>query len=247
MRLLNGWVLAIALVCLVSATSAQIVEWNKESITLLPGKVADGVTWSNGLSLTDRGLKAEELPQNQIHNFWVQTHVFPIGMSWRPPSSATFTVSVDGNVTDAEWSFATTEVALRFSPDKVNWSTWYAFTQDTTTKKFQLKLWQPRVASARYQELEREWWKTKPIWSSDENEFCEWLVKREPDFFVKEKPFIGYVQLRLDRYDARAEQYISGLTVEYSTAVGGLMSPQPKGVRNDVGRRWFFVGPGYPK
>lgn len=89
-----------------------------------------------------------------------------------------------------------------------------------------------------------EWWKTNPIWDSDEHEFCEWLIKKEPDFFKKYFPFIGYVQILTEFHFVSNSQKLKSMKVAYSWRVGGLQSileDQSK-VRKTTEDKWFFVG-----
>lgn len=90
----------------------------------------------------------------------------------------------------------------------------------------------------------KEWWKTDPIWSSDETEFCEWLIKKDPDFFAKQMPFIGYIQVRVEKMSVNNTQNLKSITIGYSWAVGGLQSiPKDKSkIRKNTGDKWFFEG-----
>lgn len=96
----------------------------------------------------------------------------------------------------------------------------------------------------KYRKLMRDWWKTNPIWNSDEHEFCEWLIKKEPDFFKKEFPFIGYVQVLTEFDSVRNAQKLKSMKVAYSWGVSGLQSiPKDSSkVRGNTDEKWFFVG-----
>jgi hypothetical protein len=231
--------------CVLKA-QASILYAGEEKINFSPNKVQKSVSWSEGFSQTEMGLETKPLPENQSQDVWLQTHAFPIGLSWRPPSSANFMVSFDGSLEEAGQGYPS--IFIRYSSDKANWSTWYAF--EKTEKKtkdglviYQSKIWLPMSASERYRGLMREWWRTDPIWSSDEHEFCEWLIKREPDFFAKQIPFIGYVQVRMENISVQKSLTLKSMTIGYAWGVGGLQSiPKDKSrVRKNSDEKWFFA------
>ncbi|MEP6900413.1 MAG: hypothetical protein ABJA66_01610 [Actinomycetota bacterium] len=242
--------LAILFCVCVCEIQAEILEAGEEKIDFSPGKIQKNVTWSDSFSLQETGLETKQLPKNQVRDVWLQTHSFPIGLSWRPPNSANFTVSLDGSIDEVDSTYRLEpQIFIRYSCDKVNWSTWYIFSKsDKKTDKglniYENKIWLPTSVSEKYQNLMRDWWKTNPLWSSDENEFCEWLVKKEPDFFAKELPFIGYVQLRMEKMAVNPSQNLKSLTIRYFWSVGGLASiPKDKSkVRKNTEDKWFFEG-----
>lgn len=77
-----------------------------------------------------------------------------------------------------------------------------------------------------------------PVWSSDEHELCIWITRQDPDFFAREFPFIGYVQVRLE-VETRGLQ-LKSLKVNISAAVGGLAAGSKGQVRSTTGDPWFF-------
>lgn len=232
-------------------TQASILEFGQENITFSPNKIQKNVTWSENFSLKETGLETKQISNNQSQNIWVQTHAFPIGLSWRPPGGANFTVSLEGSIDEIDPMYRLEpQIFIRYSCDKVNWSTWYIFNQ--TDKKtehglgiYASKIQIPLSVSERYERLKmQEWWKTDPIWSSDEHEFCEWLIKKEPDFFAREMPFIGYVQVRVEKMSVNSSQNLKSMTIGYVWGVGGLSSiPKDKSkVRKNIDDKWFFEG-----
>ena len=227
---------------------AGILESGEEKIFFSPSRIQKNVTWYERFSLTENGLETKQLPENQRQDVWVQTHAFPIGLSWRPPSGANFRIFLDGSINEIDSSLPIpAQIFLRYSCDKANWSTWYNFSEtDKKTpdglKIYESKIFPPYSANERYRNLMQEWWKTDPIWSSDETEFCEWLVKKEPDFFAKQMPFIGYIQVRVEKISVNSTQNLKSMTIGYSWAVGGLQSiPKDKSkVRKNTDDKWFF-------
>jgi hypothetical protein len=227
---------------------AGIIEFGQEKITFSAKETRKDITWSDNFFLKDTELETKELPSNQSQDIWIQTHAFPIGLSWRPPTGANFSVYFDGTVNDADQIYKIEpQIFIRYSCDKLNWSTWYSFEKTDRRSKDGLTIYESRIqlpasAGENYRNLMREWWKTIPLWSSDETEFCEWLSKRDAQFFVTEKPFLGYVQLRLEKPSVNKAQTIKSMTIEYSWSVGGLASiPKDKTkVRKNTGEKWFF-------
>jgi hypothetical protein len=238
----------VLVMCGAFKTPASILSGGEEKVIFLPEIVQKGVTWSDNFSLKETGLETKHLPENQSQDIWLQTHAFPIGLSWRPPGGANFTVALEGslNDVDARYSIAP-QIFIRYSCDKVNWSTWYGLGQTAEKTKpdvYKGEIRLPAAASERYRNLIRDWWKTKPIWSSDETEFCEWLLKKEPDFFAKEKPFIGYVQVRIEKLSVNTSQNLKSLAIRYAWGVGGLATiPKDQSkVRKNTEDKWFFEG-----
>jgi hypothetical protein len=96
----------------------------------------------------------------------------------------------------------------------------------------------PRMAQGPYVAKMQEWWKTNPSWSSDEHELCVWITTQDPDFFSREFPFIGYVQVRIEG-ETRGLQ-LKSLSIKVSSAVSGLTSLSKGRGRSTTGEKWFF-------
>lgn len=230
-------------------TYPQIFGSGEERIEFRKENLPSGVLWSNQLLLRDTGLESDQVPPNQSIDIWIQTHAFSIGMSWRPPTSTGISVSIDGTLNEPnQQSASRSRVFFRYSPDKLNWSSWY-FTTATETNaaegsRYQGSLVLPEIASERYNSLMREWWATSPAWKSDEHEFCDWLIRKEPNFFEKELPFIGYIQVRIEQSNITRAGNVKAITIKYSSGVGGLTSPAKDSskVRKTTGNKWFFTG-----
>ncbi len=173
--------------------------------------------------------------------------LFPSDFPGCLPGSASFRIYFDGTLNE-ESIYGKARLFIRYSCDKEHWSTWYEAGKTEEKNKdglqiYKENIWLPESSREKYNELMHQWWKTRPAWSSDEHEFCEWLVKNEPGFFSTEFPFIGYVQVRLEKNSINTSQQIKSLTVEHSWAVSGMSSiPADKAkVRKNTGDRWFFT------
>lgn len=230
-----------ALVLIAVPAMAVIGIREKVDILLQKDKVPQGVTWSPKFKLTEVGLVSPQPKKNVSYEVWIQTQKVPAGLSWRPPKSVRLELSVKGS---ASAGFPL-QAYVRYSCDGAHWSTWYympatdkAVEKSLETYECEIRL--PKVAFESYRKLMREWRKTEPDWSSDEDEFCRWLTKKAPDFFAKEFPFIGYLQFRLEHGGLKQQVKIDSLSVNISWGVGGRHSLPKSGKEPDRDRKWHF-------
>jgi hypothetical protein len=232
-----GWLLLSGI-----TAQAQFFYSDTVNIEFAPAKVSDGVTWSPSVSLRDGGLTSEKLPPNRAAEVWVQSQPISAGMSWRPPMSATIRLEVEAGTEDFNYLHA----YFRYSCDRVHWSTWYNLHSlkpegGIAASVYESYLAIPRMAQGPYFAKMQEWWKTNPPWSSDEHELCVWITSQDPDFFSREFPFIGYVQVRIEG-ETRGLQ-LKSLSIKVSSAVSGLsaVNTSNKGRgRSTTGEKWFF-------
>lgn len=243
MRCKITFVVFLGLLILPAITAqGQLFSTDTAQIQFGPTKVPDGVTWSPSVSLREGGLSAEKLPPNMASEVWVQSQPISAGMSWRPPMSATIRLEVEAGAED----FTYLQAYFRYGCDRVHWSTWYNLRslkrQDgIAASVYESNLAIPRMAQAAYYAKMQEWWKTNPPWSSDEHELCVWIISQDPDFFSREFPFIGYVQVRIEG-ETRGLQ-LKSLSIKVSSAVSGVyaFSTSTKGRgRSTTGEKWFF-------
>jgi hypothetical protein len=219
---------------------AQILSSDTTVIQFTPLKVPDGVTWSRGVSITENGLSSEKLLPNSSAEVWVQSQPISAGMSWRPPTSAKLRLNVEAGTRD----FTYLNAYFRYSCDRIHWSTWYNLPSvkpesETSKRNYEGSLSIPRMANDPYYAKMQQWWKTKPVWSSDEHELSVWIVSQDPNFFSREFPFIGYLQVRIEGETSKGLQ-LKSLSVEVGSAVSGLSSPSKGQGRTTTGEKWFF-------
>ena len=218
---------------------AQFFNADTTKIQFGPNKVPDGVTWSPSVSLKDSSLFAEKLPPNMAAEVWVQSQPISAGMSWRPPTSATVRLEVEAGAGD----FTYLNAYFRYGCDRVHWSTWYNLRalkpQDgIAASVYESDLAIPRMVQSAYRAKMQEWWETNPPWSSDEHELSVWIAKQDPDFFAREFPFIGYVQVRIEG-ETRGLQ-LKSLSVKVNSAVSGITTLSSGRARSTTGEKWFF-------
>jgi len=132
---------------------------------------------------------------------------------------------------------------FRYSCDRVHWSTWYnspplKAQNGIAGPVYEGSLAIPRMAQVVYYAKMQEWWKTNPPWSSDEHELSVWIARQDPDFFSREFPFIGYLQVRIEG-ETRGVQ-LKSLSIKVSSAVSGLTALSKGRGRSTTGEKWFF-------
>ena len=231
---LLGWLFLSAI-----SVQAQLFSSDTAKIQFAPNKVPDGVTWSPSVLLTEGGLFSEKLPPNMSSEVWIQSQPISAGMSWRPPTSSMIRLDVEAGAED----FTYLHAYFRYSCDRVHWSTWYNLPtlkpqNGIAGSVYEGSLSIPRMAQEAYYANMKKWWKTDPAWSSDEHELCVWIVSQDPDFFSREFPFIGYVQVRIEG-ETRGVQ-LKSLSIKVSSGVSGLSSLSKGPGRSTTGEKWFF-------
>ncbi|HSE25485.1 MAG TPA: hypothetical protein VLB68_27730 [Pyrinomonadaceae bacterium] len=240
MRYRFKFVLFLSLLILSASTSrAQFFSSESIQIQFAPTKVPDGVTWSPSVSLKDGGLSAEELPPNMAAEVWVQSQPISAGMSWRPPTSATVRLEVEAGAKD----FTYLRAYFRYGCDRAHWSTWYNLRSQNPPDGISATVYEsnldiPRLAQVAYASKMHDWWQTNPPWSSDEHDLCVWITNQDPDFFSREFPFIGYIQVRIEG-ETRGLQ-LKSLAVKVNSAVSGLTTLSSGRTRSTTGEKWFF-------
>lgn len=221
-----------------SPVEATIIQLDRTEIYL-----SSETTHSDNLRATSDGLALPQPAGGTSAEFWVLSKAFPIGLSWRPPSSARLTINVEGNL---KTNFPM-NAFVRYSCDAGHWSSWYALRQTTTTLdrnavvSYEGEVDIPNYALKGYRDLMSEWWKTQPDWSSDEDAYCRWLVKRDSGFFKRHFPFIGYVQVLVEGFYPKSGVLMSKVLVDTQWGIGGLASipkhPRPQGYDQ---QKWHF-------
>jgi len=152
------------------------------------------------------------------------------GTAWRPVGG----VTLEGTVCPLSQVFRNGvwkgELYVRYSPDKKNWSSWQMLQVKGNPKpgdkgiKFSGMLSVPEIARRRYYELVEEYSKLDVPWGSDEEAAVKWILKKDPDFFAKNLPFIGYIQFHFEG-PFRGGERITSFEYSISFGVGGLHLP----------------------
>lgn len=187
---------------------------------------------------------------------WIQTIPLALGLSWRPPYAVSVRVSVHPKPTEFVLNSGQKstpyagDVYVRYSPDLLHWSTWQVLQtsepQSNAEKQnpgrhFSGTLRVPYSEREEYGKLISEYARLDVSWKSDEDAAARWILEKEPDFFAKQLPFIGYVQFL---YEAGfyGGQRITSFKADVSYGMGGMHSaPKDKNAYKDRDSRpWSF-------
>ena len=167
-------------------------------------EVAENAKWddSGNLLVMDNGLGFDGDARTS-RDTTILLQPISVGHGWRPAGGVGVKVKLnwDGDPGYYYTSF------VRFSPDGENWSTWQTVPQiikqdqDKTKPRpyeFATQISVPRKVQAAYQQKRTAYAKLDIPWVDDEHALCEWIIENEPDFFVNNLPFAGYIQVMVE-------------------------------------------------
>lgn len=222
-----------------------------------PTDAAKKATWSDpdNIAISGGGLGWDG-SANASRGGWLQTTPHPIGTSWRPARHVALTVKMKPVMKEIELPSGQTttprigDLYVRYSPDRKHWSTWQVMERGAPRQPegkeepfyaFNGTLSVPLVQQEAYNKRLREYAELDVPWKSDEEAAVRWILEREPDFFSKHLPFIGYVQFRYEG-SFYGGQRIQSFDVLNITGMGGLHHP-PRDESTRDGRRgpWRFA------
>lgn len=252
--------LAVFSVCLsITVAEAGIIATNQQVIDFTQlDQAAKLATWSDPehLGCTKEGFGWDG-DKRSSRDGWIETVPLAIGTSWRPTQSAGIRLWLKTNYPEVvatgpeSKAFNTPNIFVRYSADRVHWSDW----QPTDMKEdprapgtvlYSASLDVPRRVSQAYHVKLQEWSRRDDIaWGSDEDEFCRWLVKQQPDYFSKERPFVGYVQFLMES-SFKGSQRITRLEADVIWSINGMHhTPRDPAAqkRSDNINAWDFRGP----
>jgi hypothetical protein len=216
------------------------------SMSFVDGQRPEGVSWSATLSPSAHGLTvgANETSEGGVLlENWIQSAPIPASVSWRLPSVANFTLDVRGQDLDGTSPVpAPVRAFIRYSMDRVHWSTWYLMPRvdggSGSQRQFRATIHLPTGARYEYGVLRNQWLNTSPAWTLDNHEFFVWAAQNRPGFFASEFPFIGYAQVRLE--GVQAGTLVSSLDVEGNGMIGGISMVPGAQRRATADDPWFF-------
>ena len=250
--------LSIIAAFLVSASAhATIAGCNELVACFTKGNSAvTNVTWSepDKISISTNGLGWDG-ETNSRRDFWIQSIPVAIGTSWRPAQGATVVIEVapqtksktilvgQSNIVYVPYGGS---VFVRYSPDKKHWSTWQSLQEQRdsgTNRVFHGVIEVPRIEHEKYFKLITEYSALDVGWKSDEEAAVKWILQREPDFFQKQLPFVGYVQFRMEG-SLSGGQRIEIIRMQLGWGIGGFHKA-PKKPNSDRTRDgvWRFETP----
>jgi hypothetical protein len=193
------------------------------------------------IRVTANGLGWGKSGDEGSRDFWLETtEPIGLGVSWRPPMAVSIRAAIDGPGTGGL-------LYVRYSCDARHWSTWQIVPEagpakvGDTSQKFQGTVRVPYREMAVYQDMRLKYARREDVaWSSDEEALAKDIVRRDPKYFAKSKPFIGYVQFL---YEAQLHggQRVKALKFEMSWAVGGIHQiPKKKDADKNRDGPWRF-------
>jgi len=247
--------LTIAFLLVISSLAAASGVGSGETVFDLtkPEALGERVRWSHSdrMDVTADGLGWDG-EENASFSAWIQTEPIAIGTSWRPSTNAGIRVIID-----RDWSWthrvgtitASGTLYVRHGPDGAHWSSWQVLSSQRDPKdpakgtSYVGEISVPRRERVAYEAHLRQYRARDVPWKSDEQAACRWILERDPRFFEKNRPFVGYLQFLYETsiYGGRR---IRGMTVRAHWVLPGPYSP-PKVAglaRARSGKRWDFRG-----
>jgi len=246
-------------VCLIaSSATASILGFKSLAIDFTNADDAKAkATWSepNKLNVTTNGLGWDG-ETVACRDGWVQTTPLALGESWRPPGRISVRVSIHPRpsefvLNNGQKLTCSGEVYVRYSPDLRHWSTWQvletsepqSYEKQNPGRHFSGTVCVPDAEREQYGKLISEYSRLDVPWKSDEDAAVRWILEKNPDFFNKELPFIGYVEFR---YEAGfyGGQRITSFKADVSYGMSGMhLLPKDKdsdSYKNRFSKPWSF-------
>lgn len=214
-------------------------------------------TWTQHerIGITDKGLGWDGEPTRHIESS-VRTKPIALGYNWRPPQQAGVTVTLDADRrtyalnSGQESRPYQGQVYLRYSPDLKHWSTWHvAKLRSTDDKKqiaFSASLGIPRSVRKPYTDLLQTYSRRGDVPAAwDEESAVRWIVRREPDFFAKRLPFVGYIQVMYEG-NFGGDRRLRSMHLSIGYAMSGFVqaSASRKATGPGFDRHWEYAADG---
>ncbi len=205
-------------------------------------------TWGSegsSLDINEEGLGSGKCTGNSFTFAWVMTSPIPVGSHGQPWDNADFTVSVPRTKPDD--SFGLGNVFIRHSPDLKHWTDWQVLEQQPehpapntwqSPRKGTLAI--PRVHREHYRKLCDEFAAANPDVPFRNDAVVRWILKEDPNYFAKEIPFIGYVQVMVEA-GLSDQQRIRGIHFSAFSTIDGMLYRIPAKDRKELQGRWSFV------
>lgn len=194
-------------------------------------------TWSepDKINVTKNGLGWDG-EQNASRDSWIETIPLAIGLSWRPAQSVNITVEIEPEIKSITLPNGQTytpsfgSMFVRHSPDCKHWSSWQAMNHPginnsaVTKRKFTAFVNIPQRERKEYVSYMKKYWKLDVPWVSDEEALVKWILRKDPKFFSKYIPFVGYVQFLYEN-SLPGGQRITKFHAEAHFGIGGMHQP----------------------
>lgn len=113
---------------------------------------------------------------------------------------------------------------------------------------FACSLTPPRTTRVAYEKLLAEFAATNPPHPRWQKDAVRWILAKDPDYFSREIPFVGYVEFLIEADLGRSPRRLKNVMISATTLVDDLVPtvPLPMDGRVDAppdGDHWSFVAP----
>ncbi len=228
---------------------AQIRTFDSKKFELARSKNSQNISWSDSFQQDENGIILQKNIKDYLStDYWLQSEPFSIGEAWQPPIAARIIIEFNGDVPKGFWK--NTDVYIRYSADKMHWSSWsnrnridagskdydslrrfYVYDVKQDASLYDVSISMPSVARTEYLELRKIWMKSKE-YVDNEYLFFVWLAQNYPSYFEREIPVIGYVQFRVegnsDGFDSEVKLHSISFNYGYSISGLGYFDPRDK-------------------
>ncbi|MEI8312046.1 MAG: hypothetical protein WCH98_14950 [Verrucomicrobiota bacterium] len=186
---------------------------------------------------------------------WIRTKPIALGLSWRPTSSIYVRFAIQPPPLEITLKNGQTftpdggDMYVRYSPDLKHWSSWQELPRSepksVEEKKkpgryFSGRIGVPRIEQSEYGRLVSDYSQMDVPWKSDEEAAVEWILDRDPEFFSKHIPFIGYAEFLFEG-GFHGGQRIQSLKAEILYSMGGMHTrPKDEAVSKNRDVPWRY-------
>lgn len=241
--------LALPVVCRATVETLQQVVWDFTQ----PERVQKLVRWTppEHIRATPRGLGWDG-EANASYDVTVSSRTpVAVGWAWHPVTAVTVRAEV---VPPGQFTFGTNSITFpstagqlyaRFGADGRHWSTWQALELEVPRDKQKSRLFftgmlrVPQHARKNYEARLREFVGTDRPTGVDEDKVAGWLLAKDPKFFERETPYIGYVEF-LWETQVKGDQRVRKVEINLGYGRGGGIQA-PRGA--DDSGPWKFRAP----
>jgi hypothetical protein len=227
-----------AVAALAGVAAAGIMAFETRLVPLAKGKVLEGTTWSDGWTLGDRMLESPKIPKDGAADVWVESAPVPAGLAWRPPRVVSVELFVEGTGDPGVATVGLVEAYVRHGCDLVHWSSWQLLGTDPegpyvksgtpaepggapVLLRFHGDVGVPSTATREWYDRHDAWVATGPDWASDDDEYARWLAAKDPTFFTRNLPFVGWMQFRVEWESLSMRVRLTALHARLGWSVGG--------------------------
>ena len=192
------------------------------------------------IKVTAEGLGWGTVQDPGTRDFWLETEPLAVGLSWRPTSITPIRVTIrqPGN---------SGMLYARYSADGKHWTTWQLLEETgpakerASTQQFNGTLRVPYREREPYDKLRLDYARRDDVaWASDEEALVKEILGRDPKYFERYTPFIGYVQFLYEAQLPGGHRF-KGLDVDVGWFLSGIHRP-PRNEETRKGREvpWRF-------